>query len=73
MTYSAKTTPFIKEGVGVTEPPVDWVWGTGFEGRAVRPIGREVPTGAPVPDEVLETEADDFLMTENDENIQFEE
>lgn len=23
-----------------TETPIDWVWGTGFEGRSVRPVGR---------------------------------
>lgn len=26
-----------------TETPIDWVWGTGFEGRSVRPIGRTAP------------------------------
>ena len=30
-----------------------------------------IPPAAP--DKVLLTEADDFLMTENDENIEFEE
>ncbi len=58
-----------------TEPHIDWVWGTGFEGRAVRPLGREAPTGAVavVIHGAMLAENGDFLMTENDENLQFEE
>jgi hypothetical protein len=56
-----------------TEPHIDWVWGTGFEGRAVRPFGREAPTGAVVIHGALLAENGDFLMTEDDENLEFEE
>ena len=50
--------------------------GIGLGVDALSLSGGSSPGPAPgpaAPDKVLKTEADDFLMTEGDENIEFEE